>query len=385
MTTETTGPASMTNSEAVTPVPFVDLAAQQREVQGSINDALAEIFETTAFIGGHSVAEFEASYADFIGVDHCIGVGNGTDALELALRACGIGPGDEVILPANTFVATAEAVSLAGATAVPVDVDPKHLLISPRAVAEAVTERTKAIIPVHLYGQTAFMEELRPIAAASSAVLIEDAAQSQGASRYGENAGCLGDIAATSFYPGKNLGAAGDAGGVMTSNAALAEKVRLLSAHGSKVKYVHEIVGRNSRLDAVQAVVLSAKLQRLAQWNQLRREAAERYGQLLADIPGVVLPSQAPGNEDVWHLYVIQVDERDRVLEDLNKQGIGAGIHYPDPVHLTPAFEHLGYGVGSFPVAERAARRILSLPMFPHITAAQQRRVADALRQAVRR
>lgn len=377
----------MSNNAMTThaPIPLVDLRAQQREVQEQVNEGLARIFENTAFIGGAAVADFEQAYAGFVGAGHCIGVGNGTDALELALRAAGVGPGDEVIIPANTFVATAEAVSLTGAIVVPVDVDPQHLLIDPLAAAEAVTEKTKAIIPVHLYGQTAFVEELEPIAAACGAVIIEDAAQSQGATRFGRNAGTLGRVAGTSFYPGKNLGAAGDAGAVLTNDPELAERVRLLSAHGSRVKYVHEAVGRNSRLDAVQAVVLSAKLERLAGWNQLRRDAAARYSELLADVPGVVLPQQAEGNEDVWHLYVVQVEERDRVLAELNEAGIGAGIHYPDPVHLTPAFEHLGYGAGSFPVAEQAAGRILSLPLYPHITEEQQQRVVQALNAAVSR
>lgn len=360
-------------------VPLVDLRAQQQEVQQQVNESLAQIFENTAFIGGAAVADFEQSYASFLGSGHCVGVGNGTDALELALRASGIGPGDEVILPANTFIATAEAVSLTGATVVLVDVDTEYLLIDPLAVAEAVTEKTKAIMPVHLYGQTAFVEELSPIARACGAVIIEDAAQAQGATRHGRSAGTLGDIAGTSFYPGKNLGAAGDAGAVLTGDAHLAQQVRLLSAHGSRTKYVHEVVGRNSRMDAVQAVVLSAKLERLAGWNELRRQAAARYSELLAGVAGVTLPQQAAGNQDVWHLYVVQVEERDRVVAELNAAGIGAGIHYPYPVHLTQAFAHLGYNEGDFPVTERAAGRILSLPLYPHITEEQQLRVADAL------
>ncbi len=362
-----------------TQIPLVDLRAQQREVQQQVNESLAQIFENTAFIGGAAVTDFEQSYASFLGSGRCVGVGNGTDALELALRASGIGPGDEVILPANTFIATAEAVSLTGATVVLVDVDPEYLLIDPLAVAEAVTEKTKAIMPVHLYGQTAFIEELSPIARACGAVIIEDAAQAQGATRHGRNAGTLGDIAGTSFYPGKNLGAAGDAGAVLTSNEQLATRVRLLSAHGSRTKYVHEVVGRNSRMDAVQAAVLSAKLEHLVRWNELRRQAATRYNELLAGVAGVILPQQAPGNHDVWHLYVVQVLDRDRVVAELNAAGIGAGIHYPYPVHLTQAFAHLGYKAGDFPVAERAAGRILSLPLYPHITEEQQRRVADAL------
>lgn len=362
------------------PIPLVDLAAQQREVQARVDAGLAGIFERTAFIGGAAVEDFERDYAGYAGVGHCIGVGNGTDALELALRAAGIGAGDEVILPANTFIATAEAVARVGATVVPVDVDPQYLLIDPLAVAEAVTERTRAIMPVHLFGQSAFVEELEPIAASVGAVIIEDAAQSQGAVRLGRPAGGIGVAAGTSFYPGKNLGAAGDAGAVLTNDPQLAERVRTIAAHGSRVKYQHEVIGVNSRLDAVQAVVLSAKLERLTDWNELRRTAAERYGQLLAGIPGLDLPEQAPGNLDVWHLYVVQVEERDRVLGELNAAGIGAGIHYPVPVHLTAAFANLGYGPGSFPVAERAAGRILSLPIFPHISQEQQSFVAKVLK-----
>lgn len=360
-------------------IPLVDLAAQQREVQEAITAALADIFEHTAFIGGSAVTRFESEYASFIGTGHCVGVGNGTDALELALRATGIGPGDEVIIPANTFIATAEAISLTGATAVPVDVDPVHLLIHPQAVADAITVRTKAIMPVHLYGQSAFVEQLVPLAEECQAVIIEDAAQSQGAKRHGRSAGTMGDIAGTSFYPGKNLGAAGDAGAVLTANTDLADRVRLIAAHGSQTKYVHEVVGRNSRLDAVQAAVLSAKLERLDGWNAARQQAAARYGQMLAGVPGVQQPVQAEGNQDVWHLYVVQVEQRDRVVQELNAAGIGAGIHYPYPVHLTEAFAHLGYRAGDFPVAERAAKRIMSLPLYPHITEEQQRRVVDTL------
>lgn len=369
---------------AVQRIPLVDLKAQQREIQKAVDAGLAEIFESTAFIGGKAVAEFEDAYAAFLGAKHCVGVGNGTDALELALRACGIGPGDEVILPANTFIATAEAVSRVGAVVVPVDVDPRYLLIDPPAVAQAVTARTRAIMPVHLFGQTAFVEELAPIAAACGAVIIEDAAQSQGATRFGRSAGTLGHAAGTSFYPGKNLGAAGDAGAVLSNNEELAGRVRMLSAHGSREKYRHEAVGVNSRLDAVQAVVLSAKLSRLAAWNDLRSQAAARYGQLLAGDAAITPPRQAEGNKDVWHLYVVRVAERDRVLAALNAAGIGAGIHYPTPVHLTEAFAHLGYGQGSFPVAELAAQQILSLPMYPHISVSQQESVARLLRAALR-
>ena len=367
------------------PVPMVDLGAQQDEIADEVEAGLKDVFTQTSFISGPAVAEFERSYARFLGAGNCVGVANGTDALELALRASGVTAGGEVILPANTFIATAEAVSRIGAVPVPVDVDPEHLLIDPGRVAAAVTSRTQAIIPVHLFGQTAFVERLEPIAASCGAVIVEDAAQSQGATRNGRFAGTLGLVAGTSFYPGKNLGAAGDAGAVVTDDGNIAARVRMLGAHGSEQKYQHDAVGMNSRLDTIQAVVLNAKLRRLAGWNERRRRAADRYQELLADLPGVVLPRSAEGNIDVWHLYVIRVAERDRVLAALNDAGIAAGIHYPVPVHLSGAYRGLGLGPGSFPVAEQAAGAILSLPIFPHISEAQQQHVADQLRAALGR
>jgi dTDP-4-amino-4,6-dideoxygalactose transaminase len=364
---------------------MVDLGAQQEEIADEVEAGLKDVFTQTSFIGGPAVAEFEQSYARFLGAANCVGVANGTDALELALRASGVTAGGEVILPANTFIATAEAVSRIGAVPVLVDVDPEHLLIDPGRVAAAVTPRTQAIMPVHLFGQTAFVEQLVPIAASCGAVIVEDAAQSQGAIRNGRFAGTLGQVAGTSFYPGKNLGAAGDAGAVVTDDGNIAARVRMLGAHGSEQKYQHDSVGINSRLDTIQAVVLNAKLRRLAGWNERRRQAADRYRELLADVPGVVLPRSAEGNIDVWHLYVIRVAERDRVLAALNDAGIAAGIHYPVPVHLSGAYRNLGPGPGSFPVAEQAAGTILSLPIFPHISEAQQQYVADQLRAAVGR
>ena len=364
-------------------VPFVDLGAQQDEIAAEVEVGLKDVFAQTSFIGGPAVAEFEQAYARFLGTRNCVGVANGTDALELALRASGVTAGAEVILPANTFIATAEAVSRIGAVPVLVDVDPEYLLIDPERVAEAVTPRTRAIMPVHLFGQTAFVERLAPVAAACGAVIVEDAAQSQGASRHGRFAGTLGLAAGTSFYPGKNLGAAGDAGAVMTDDDDVAARVRLLGAHGSARKYQHDAVGMNSRLDTIQAVVLNAKLRRLALWNERRRKAAALYQAMLADVPGVELPRTAPGNLDVWHLYVIPLEDRDRVLPALTAAGIGAGIHYPVPVHLSRAYRGLGLGPGSFPVAERAARGMLSLPLFPHISEAQQQYVADQLQAAL--
>ena len=364
-------------------VPLVDLVSQQQEIAEDVASGLDEVFATTSFIGGKPVTEFEKAYADFSGVDHCVGVANGTDALELALRAGGVQQGHEVIMPANTFIATAEAASRIGAVPVLVDVDPTHLLIDPAAVAAAITPRTKAIVPVHLFGQTAPVELLSEIADSCGAVIVEDAAQSQGATRFGKPAGGFGIAAGTSFYPGKNLGAAGDAGAVLTNDPELAQRVRTIAAHGSDRKYVHDVLGMNSRLDTVQAVVLLAKLRRLAGWNDRRRTAADRYTHLLADIPGVRVPTMLEGNADVWHLYVIRVADRDRVLAELHEAGIGAGIHYPYPVHLTGAYADLGLGEGSFPVAEMAAMQILSLPIYPHITVEQQEFVVDALRKAV--
>jgi dTDP-4-amino-4,6-dideoxygalactose transaminase len=375
-------------ADSSAPIPFVDLGAQQGEIDEEVQTGLRRVFDTTAFIGGPDVGLFDQEYAAYSGVDHCVGVGNGTDALELALRAAGVEAGGEVILPANTFIATAEAVSRIGAVPVLVDVDPRYLLIDPDAAVAAITDRTQAIMPVHLYGQTAFVELLESTAAQAGVVIIEDAAQAQGAARNGRRAGSLGLAAGTSFYPGKNLGAAGDAGAVVTNDAGLAARVRVLGEHGSPQKYRHTTVGMNSRLDTVQAVVLRAKLPRLDGWNDGRRAAAERYAELLADLAGdgrLWLPAEAEGNHHVWHLYTIQVDDRDRVLDGLRDAGIGAGVHYPVPVHLTGAYEHLGHGRGAFPVSEAAADRLLSLPVFPHITMEQQEQVVDALARVLSR
>jgi dTDP-4-amino-4,6-dideoxygalactose transaminase len=257
-------------------------------------------------------------------------------------------------------------------------------LIDSDAVEAAVTERTRAIIPVHLYGQAAPVERLRPIAERIGASIVEDAAQSQGAQRHGKRAGALGHVAATSFYPGKNLGAYGDAGAALTDSPELAARMRMIADHGARRKYEHEVVGLNSRLDSIQAVVLSAKLRRLAGWNAARRAAAGRYDALLAGVPAVARPRVLDGNEHVWHLYVVRVADRDRVLKELHAAGIGAGIHYPVPLHLSEAFATLGYAEGTFPAAERAAREVLSLPLFPEITLAQQERVVSVLASAIR-
>lgn len=367
----------------MSPVPLVDLGWQRDQIAGEVSAGWDAVLARTAFVGGPDVSAFEQEYAAYVGSGHVVGTANGTDALEVALRALGLGEGDEVIIPANTFIATAEAVRRAGATVVFADVDDDTLLIDTASVEAAVTTRTRAVVPVHLFGQMAPVEAVRRITDRIGALVIEDAAQSQGATRHGLHAGTLGDAAGTSFYPGKNLGAFGDAGAVMTPDAEVARRCRLLTQHGSLVKYEHEAFGFNSRLDTLQAVVLRAKLRRLDTWNTLRRGAAARYDQMLAELPGVRLPVTLHGNTHAWHLYVIRVEERDRVLGGLNSAHVGAGIHYPVPVSLTPAFRTESSGPGTFPVAEAAARTILSLPLYPGITAEQQTRVVDALRAAL--
>lgn len=366
-----------------TSIPLVDLAAQHREVADEVCAGLARVIETTAFILGPDVAGFEEEFARFCVARHCVGVGNGTDAIELSLRALDIGQGAEVILPTNSFIATALAVRRAGAVPVLVDCDPVHLLIDPDRVAERIGPRTAAIVPVHLYGQMAPMGRLVELARAHGLALIEDAAQSQGATQAGEGMAAHGIVAATSFYPGKNLGAYGDAGAVVTNDDAVVARVRALRNYGSDVKYAHPETGFNSRLDTLQAVVLRAKLRRLAAWNDARRAAAARYDALLQGVPGVTRPATLTGNAHVWHLYVVRVPRRDAVLSRLHAAGIGAGIHYPTPIHLQGAFRHLGHARGDFPIAERAAAEILSLPLFPEITAAQQERVVRELTGAL--
>lgn len=362
-------------------VPGVDLKAAHAEIAEEIEVGFKRVIADTAFVGGAEVTAFEREYASFCGVAHCVGVANGTDALELALRAVGVGQGDEVVVPANTFIATAEAVSRTGATVVLADIDPSTYLVDPRAMLAAVTPRTKAVVPVHLYGQLAPVEQLREGLAGAGVVVVEDAAQCQGATRFGKAAGSSG-IAATSFYPGKNLGAYGDAGAVVSDDERWATTVRTLGGHGGLRKYEHDLIGVNSRLDGLQAVVLRTKLTRLAAWNERRRAAAARYDELLADLD-VVLPVTAEGNEHVWHLYVVRVRNRDEVLAKLNQAGIGAAIHYPTPIHLTRAYAGLLPGAGAFPHAEKAGGEILSLPIYPQLTAQAQEQVVDALRAAL--
>jgi dTDP-4-amino-4,6-dideoxygalactose transaminase len=368
------------------PIPPVDLRAQHRAIAEEVAAGFAAVLDKTAFILGPAVKDFETAYAAFVGARHCIGVANGTDALELALRAAGADAESEVLLPANTFIATALAVVRAGARPVLVDCDPDDHLLDVAQAAARTTARTRFIIPVHLYGQMVAVEKVEALARDRGLTIIEDAAQAQGARRNGRAAGTIGLASGTSFYPGKNLGAYGDAGAVTTDDDGIAAKIRALRNYGSEVKYHHPELGFNSRLDTLQAVVLAAKLKRLAAWNEARRAAARRYDELLAghpDLAAVTPPRTLAGNEHVFHLYVVRVPGRDEVVKKLNADGVGAQIHYPVPIHLQGAFRHLGLGAGSFPVAEKAAREILSLPMYPEITAEQQGRVVASLRRAL--
>lgn len=360
-------------------IPLVDLALQHREIADEVERGFKGVFDRADFVLGPAVAEFERAFATFSAVRHCIGVGSGTDAIEMVLRAQGIGPGDEVIVPANTFIATPLAVTRVGAAPVFVDCDPHDHLIDVAKTKDAITKQTRGILAVDLYGQVAPFEQLEDLARGRQIAVMEDAAQSHGARRNGCFAGGFGVAAATSFYPGKNLGAYGDGGAVLTNDDAFADSVRRLRNWGGTVKYEHPSIGFNSRLDTLQAVVLLAKLEHLPRWNEERRKAAAHYHELLSPCRDLVVPSVDAHNEAVWHLYVVRIPERDRVLAKLHAAGIGAGIHYPVPCHLQGAYASLGLGAGSFPVAEKAAGEILSLPLFPGITAQQQERVAEVL------
>lgn len=369
-------------------VPFLDLPAMHAEISDELDDVWKQVSRTGKFIGGEFVERFEAEWADYCGVDQCVGVANGTAALELSLRALGIGAGDEVIVPANTFIATAEAVAAVGARPVFVDVDPSTLLVTAASVQEAITLRTAAVIAVHLYGQPADMDAIGRVAQAAGLAVLEDAAQAHGATWNGRKAGSLSDVGCFSFYPGKNLGAFGDAGAVVTRDFALADRVRRMSNHGRPpdAAHLHEMVGTSNRLDALQAAILSVKVKRLDTWNACRRRAATVYGTVLAGLPqGAGFPLEmvqlADGACSSHHLMVMQTAHRDRLRRSLAAEGIATGIHYPIPCHLQTAFR--ANRMPPLPVVERAAERVLSLPMFPHLTDSQIRQVGDALHRAL--
>ncbi|HZH92043.1 MAG TPA: DegT/DnrJ/EryC1/StrS family aminotransferase [Pyrinomonadaceae bacterium] len=363
-------------------IPFVDLQAQYRAIKREVDEAIGRVFENASFILGREVEAFEAAFAEYLGARFCIGVNSGTAAIQLAVTACGVGAGDEVIVPANTFFATAEAVSTAGATPVFVDADPVSYTIDADRIEAAITERTRAIMPVHLYGQSADLDPIFEIAARHGLAVIEDAAQAHGAHYKGRRVGARGRANCFSFYPGKNLGAYGEGGAVVTDDAEVARRVRLLRDHGSEQKYRHDIVGYNFRLEGIQGAVLGVKLKHLDGWNDLRRAHAARYGDLLSGMNrdgALTLPREMSYARHVYHLYVVQTDARDALQKRLAEAGVQTGIHYPVPVHLQPAYAALGHRAGDFPVAERQAARILSLPMFAELTDEQIGRVAEVV------
>lgn len=359
-------------------IPFVDLKAQYRAIEADVQRAVTGVMENTAFILGPDVAAFEAEFAQFIGLPHCVGVESGTAAVKLALEVLGVGPGDDVLMPANTYIACAYAASQLGATPTFVDMRDDYLIDVDRIEA-AITPRTKAIMPVHLYGQVADIEAIVAIARRHGIKVVEDVSQAHGARFGGKRAGTFGDVAAFSFYPGKNLGAYGDAGGVCTADAALDDKLRLLHDFGQRKKYEHLILADNCRLDTMQAAILRVKLRRLEEWNAARLQVAKWYDELLSDA-GFTPPQRHADEGHVYHLYVVRVTDRERVMSELSAQGIHTGIHYPTPIHLQPAYRELGLPAGTFPRTEAAAKTILSLPMFPELTRAQVERVVAALR-----
>lgn len=371
----------MDTSGKTSQVPFVDLSAQYAAIAEEIDEAILQVVHGTGFILGRDVGLFEEEFAAFCEAQYAVGVDSGTSALELALRACGIGPGDEVVTAANTFIATALAISYTGATPALVDVDPQTYTMDVSWLERAITSRTKAVIPVHLYGQPADMDPILEIARQHGLVVIEDACQAHGARYKGKRVGCLGHAAAFSFYPAKNLGAYGDGGMVVTDDERVAESVQMLRDYGQREKYHHVLRGYNHRLDTLQAAVLRVKLQYLDAWNAARRQHAQLYRELLAHGP-VAAPVEPDYAESVYHLYVIRVQDRDGVRTYLRDKGVATGIHYPIPIHLQPAYRDLGYEKGRFPVTEEYAGQILSLPMYAELTPGLIECVTEAIRRS---
>lgn len=378
-------------------VPFVDLKAQYAQIKKEILTELENVCQNTAFVLGPFVKNFERAFAKFIGVKHTIGVNSGTSADQLALQSI-IKPGDEIITAPNTFIATTEAITSAGGTIKFVDIDERNFNLDPAKLTEAITPRTRAIMPVHLYGQPADMDPIMEIAREHKLLVIEDAAQAHGAKYLGRqigesapgksgdekkwrNCGSIGHAGAFSFYPGKNLGAYGEAGAVTTNSDEIAEYVRMYRDHGSKEKYVHEFEGHNMRMEGFQGAVLNIKLKYLEKWTNARRENAQYYNQLLRDIPGVQTPEEMPYARHVYHLYVIRVNDRQGMQKFLSENGIGCGFHYKYPLHLQKAYSHLGYKKGDFPVTEKVMQEIISLPMYPELSQTQMEYVAEKVKQ----
>jgi dTDP-4-amino-4,6-dideoxygalactose transaminase len=360
-------------------VPFVDLNRLNEPVRAKFLEAVSALVDSGAFVNGPAVGSFEQAFASYCRTADAVGLASGLDALRLALLAAGIERGDEVVVPAQTFVATLEAVTQAGGTPVPAEIGAIDYNVDPAAAEAAVTSRTKFLLPVHLYGQMADMVSLRSVAERNGVAIVEDACQAHGAERDGLRAGAGGLAGAFSFYPAKNLGAMGDAGALTTDDAALAESVRALREHGQRRKYRHDLEGYTARLDTIQAIVLELKLRLLDGWNEERRSAARFLSDALAGVGDLTLPQVAPGSTPVWHLYVVRTADPEALGEFLRVRGVATGRHYPDPVHLAPAYAHLGYTEGSFPIAEQVAREGLSLPMFPGITEDQLTAVAEGI------
>jgi dTDP-4-amino-4,6-dideoxygalactose transaminase len=360
-------------------IPFLDLKAQYRSIKDEVNAAIQNVLDNTAYILGKPVAEFEKAFGDAHETKYCAGVSSGTDGNHLVLWALGIKAGDEVIIPADTFIATAWGATLCGATPVFVDVDPESYNIDPAKVEAAITPRTKAIVAVHLYGQTSDMDLLREIAKKHKIYLVEDCAQSHLAEYKGHKAGSLGDAASFSFYPGKNLGAYGEAGAVTTNNEELGLLFKKIREHGSVKKYYHEVYGHNYRMEGIQGAVLGVKLKYLNDWTNNRRRVAAKYNELLKNVTEIKLPKEMAYGKHVYHLFVIQAQKRDELQTWLNNNGVATGLHYPIPLHMQECFLHLGYKKGDFPVTEQLADNCISLPMFPEMTDEQIAYVAETI------
>ncbi|MBV9008610.1 MAG: DegT/DnrJ/EryC1/StrS family aminotransferase [Verrucomicrobia bacterium] len=364
-------------------VPFLDLKSHHAPLREEFDAAFRRVLDTGVFAGGPAVSQFEEAFAEFCNCEHAVGLGSGTEAVWLALLACGVGPGDEVITVPSTFMATAEAISYAGATPVFVDVDERTYTMNPEQLAGAVTKRTKAIVPVHLFGQMADMDAILKFAKEHRLIVIEDAAQAHGAEYKEHPAGSMGQVGCFSFYPGKNLGALGEAGAVVTNNTQLRDTMRTLRDHGQDRKYHHSMVGWNCRMDAIQAACLEIKLRHLEAGNELRRAHARRYSEGFTRTEEVIAPFEADYSRHVYHVYAIRVKQRDEVMHQLESKGVSCGVHYPVPVHLQKAYAELGYGSGDFPVAEQIAEEFISLPMYPELRNEQIDYVIDTVNAAV--
>lgn len=366
------------------PIPYFDLPAQIRGIRKDLNAAITRTLDNCSFCLGPDVAQFEKDFAKYVGADHCVGFNSGTSALHVAMRLLGVGPGDEVVTTPFTFVATSWAISYVGAKPVYVDIDDATFNLDPTLIERAITPRTKAVLPVHLYGQPFDLDLILAICKKHQLPLVEDAAQAHGAKYNGKTVGAFGEISCFSFYPGKNLGACGEGGALVTNNSTFDKRARALREHGSSVRYYHDEVGYNYRMEGLQGAVLGVKLKHLAKWTSGRRRVARRYHELLADTP-LQLPREANHAESVYHLYVVRHPRRDELKKHLEANGVGCAIHYPIPLHLQKAYAHLGHKAGDFPVAEKAARECLSLPIYPGLTDAQIQRVAEVIKDFFRK